>query len=38
MIITERLSEIDKMHLDAGNHKSLEKGACVMELVSYIAG
>src|SRR5438128_1766407 len=32
-----RLKEIESFHLERGNHASLKEGACVMELVSYLA-
>jgi hypothetical protein len=33
----ERLKEIEKIALSVGNHKSIDQGACIMELVSYVA-
>ena len=33
----ERLKKLDKLKLKKGNHTSFSKGACVMEMVAYIA-
>lgn len=38
MILQDRLTQVLDMQLSAGAHESIESGACVMELVSYIAG
>ncbi|HXI98797.1 MAG TPA: hypothetical protein VNG73_07620 [Gemmatimonadaceae bacterium] len=38
MIIEERLARIDSIMLRSGAHTSFRKGACAMELVSWLAG
>jgi hypothetical protein len=37
-MLAERFAQLEALHLSAGNHADFEKGVCVMELVSYIAG
>ncbi len=37
-MITERLKEVKKFKLSSGSHTNPEQGACVMEMVSYVAG
>lgn len=37
-INTKRLQKVEKLELKRGSHKSLKEGACVMEMVSYVAG
>ena len=36
MLIKSRLSKALKMPLKSGAHNSLDEGACIMELVSYV--
>lgn len=38
MILQDRLTQVLDMQLSAGAHESIESGACVMELVSYVTG
>jgi hypothetical protein len=37
-VVVDRLSILDSLTLAKGSHESLEQGACVMEVVAYIAG
>src|SRR5919108_537346 len=38
VIDTTRLSWVDQLKLDTGNHRDPDHGACVMEAVAYITG
>lgn len=38
MILQDRLQEALALPISSGSHESLEHGACVMELVSFVAG
>jgi len=37
-VLEERLPLLDSFVLDRGSHSSIDEGACVMELVAYVAG
>jgi len=37
-VLQDRLQKIMALSLSSGNHKDFERGACVMEAASYIAG
>jgi hypothetical protein len=37
-ILGERLAQIEALSLSAGSHEEFERGMCVMEAVSYVAG
>ena len=37
VIETEKLKAFEKIDLSTGSHKSFESGACIMEMVSYLA-
>ncbi len=37
-IYAERLAQVQSLTINKGDHTSLDDGACVMELVSYVAG
>jgi hypothetical protein len=38
MILQDRLSQIQSLALSSGSHAEFERGMCVMEAVSYVAG
>lgn len=38
LVNTERLNAVLEFHLSSGSHASIEQGACIMELVSWVAG
>ena len=38
IVIESKLSEVLALHLSSGSHESFERGLCVMEAVSYVAG